>query len=573
MRYKALVYFFSIIFIADLFYMQVIKHSESSRMAMKNIVRVEPLPASRGVIYDRDGNILAESYPVFMLLVYPALFGKEQRDFLLKTGIVSEELFKRKYKRKYSVIRMKRLSKEEVAMIEENCDKLPGVRVKIEPVRFYAYDSITSHVLGYTGEISEDEISQKKLPLQRGAIIGKRGVERRYDEFLRGVDGVEYWKVDALGRFIGKAEGIKDIPPVKGADAYITIDIKLQRYVDSLFSRYRKGAAVAINPSTGEILLYYSKPGFPVNEIVYHGNDLIWKDLVSSPDGPLFDRVLKGQYPPGSIFKVITAAIGLKEGIVNEHTRFKPCNGGIYIGNKYMACWSKHGSLDLIDAIIRSCDVYFYQLGMNIGLSLFSKDARELGFGRPTGVDMDGEKPGLIPDSAWFNAFYGRRNWGKGVVANLAIGQGEILVTPLQVVKFFAGLVNGGKAPVPYIVKKIVNNRGEVIYSHKNEYEQLLVDTSVLSLLKKATIGVVENPEGTAHWIRLPDIVIGGKTGTAQNPHGKDHSLFVGYAPAEKPEIVVFVVVENAGHGSTVAAPIAARIIKRYIEERRLING
>ena len=196
-----------------------------------------------------------------------------------------------------------------------------------------------------------------------------------------------------------------------------------------------------------------------------------------------------------------------------------------------------------------------------------------MGFGRPTGVDMDGEKTGLIPDSAWFNAFYGRRNWGKGVVANLAIGQGEILVTPLQVVKFFAGLVNGGKTPVPYIVKKIVNNRGEVIYSHKIEYEQLLLDTSVLSLLKKATIGVVENPKGTAHWIKLPDIVIGGKTGTAQNPHGEDHSLFVGYAPAEKPEIVVFVVVENAGHGSTVAAPIAARIIKRYIEERRLING
>jgi len=574
MKFKILLLIVGLLFFVQLVNLEMVHYHRFQSLAMKNIVGIETIPAPRGMIYDRNGNIIADSYPAYTLFIYPKQFSESQMSKLVKLTGIKRKIIQKKLKKNYRIVRIGKLSLPAASKIEEILDEFPGVRVKIEPVRYYYSDKIVSHFIGYTGEASPDEIKKSELPkISSSDITGKMGIEKEYNNLLMGKKGVEYYQVDVFGRITGKIPGIKDVPPKIGNTLYLTINMNLEKYTDSLFKNYKKGAVIAMNPKTGEILIYYSKPGIPINQIVYEGKEQIWKNLVTSEDAPLFDRVSQGQYPPGSIFKIITAAIGLKNNIVNKETRFEPCTGGIYIGNKYMACWKAHGSLDLIDAIIQSCDVYFYQLGMKIGLDTLSLDAKKIGFGSITGIDLPEEKAGLIPDRGWYNKHFSKKGWGKGVAANLAIGQGEILVTPLQMVTFFSGIANMGVTYTPHLLKYTLSPTGKRIYKPRLQEIQLPLDKSSIALLRDAMLGVIENPKGTAHWTKIPGVKVCGKTGTAQNPHGKDHSLFVAFAPYKNPVIVVFVVVENAGHGTTIAAPIAMKIINRYIKKEVKIGN
>uniref|UniRef100_A0A7C4UGY0 Penicillin-binding protein 2 n=1 Tax=candidate division WOR-3 bacterium TaxID=2052148 RepID=A0A7C4UGY0_UNCW3 len=569
MRHKVILYLFSILILTSLFYTQIINRKKYSEIALKNVLMGEKIIATRGIIYDRNGIPLAVSYPSYNLYIYPAHF--KEKDMEKIKEILKNESILKKFKKGYRVVKIENIDYEKASFILEHIEEFNGVSVKIEPKRYYLYDELLSHLIGYVGEVSDDEI-KKNYNLNLGDIIGKKGIEKSYDNFLRGKDGIEYVITDAHGRKIGKTKNLNDVKPVEGYEISLTIDLELTKFVDSLMQQYSKGAVCAMNPKNGEIIVYYSKPGFPSNKIVYESADSIWNELLKSPDYPLFDRVLQGQYPPGSVFKVFTALCGLKNGLVSPETRFSPCYGGIYIGNKYMGCWNVHGSLNLKYAIIRSCDVYFYQLGLKIGLKRLSEEAKEFGFGTKTGIDIPDEKSGLIPDENWYNRFFGRYGWGKGVVANLAIGQGEILVTPLQVVRFIGGIFNGGYFYKPYLVKEIKDKEGNIVYKPKIEFKKIDIDTGIVNFLRYALKGVIDDSTGTAHWVKIKDIDIGGKTGTAQNPHGEDHSLFVSFAPVEEPEIVVFVVVENAGHGSTVAAPIAVKLIQRYLKGRNNVK-
>lgn len=568
MRHKIILYFFSSLIFISLIYTQVIKRNDYRQIALKNTLRGEKILATRGVITDRKGNILALSYPSYNLYIYTSQFSNDDKKKLIEI-IGDETIINKKFKKGFSLIKIDNISYDLASYILEHIEGLNCINVKIEPRRFYLYNEITSHLIGYVGEVSNEEMKNNP-ELKTGDIIGKKGIEKFYDNYLKGKDGIEYVITDAYGRKIGKSNQLKDVEPTNGYETILTIDINLTSFTDSLLKPYARGAVCAMDPKTGEILIYYSKPGFPVNQIVYEGSDSVWKMLIESPDKPLFDRILQGQYPPGSVFKVFTALTGLRGNFVSPYTRFSPCNGGIYIGNKYMSCWSTHGSLDLKHAIIRSCDVYFYQLGMKIGLKKLSEEGKRFGFGKKTDIDLYDEKTGLIPDENWYNKYFGKYGWGKGVVANLAIGQGEILITPLQIVRFFSGLFNGGYFFKPYIVKEIKNENGKSVFKSKSEYEKIDIDSSIVNFLKEALKGVIEDSTGTAHWVRIKNIEIGGKTGTAQNPHGEDHSLFVCFAPVNDPQIVVFVVVENAGHGSTVAAPIAAKIVQKYLSEKNI---
>jgi penicillin-binding protein 2 len=398
-----------------------------------------------------------------------------------------------------------------------------------------------------------------------GDIVGKKGIELEYESFLKGKKGASIYEVDARGVIVKRFDDSYGKLPRRGFNVQLSVSEPLTLYADSLFSEYESGACVAMNPKNGEILLYYSKPGYKTNKLTEGISNIEWDALRSDSNAPLWDRVIAGEYPPGSIAKIWTTLIGMENDLIKEGTRFTRCDSLYWIGNRSFGCWKRHGSLDLLNAIIQSCDIYFYQVGMSMTLEMVIDNASKFGFSQKCGIDVPGERSGFLPSKEWYDKKYGKRGWGRGVLANLAIGQGEILVTPLQGATFFSAVANGGWTYEPHVLKEITDNEENTVKENKPRKLSLPVSEENLKFVREAMKGVVNTRKGTAYWSRLEDIMVAGKTGTAQNPHGEDHSLFVGFAPFEDPEIVVFTVIENAGHGSSHAAPVTTKIIKRYL--------
>ncbi len=569
MRFKVLLVSLLVILIGILFYLQVIKHSYFYKLSMENKIKIIVKPAPRGRIFDRDGNVIANVVLGFSALFTRSFLLPKERQIIAKTlNIPPSEL--RKNMVGARTISKRRLNFQELSQLSEITDELPNVRIMEYPIRHYPYGKLFSHLIGYTGEVKEKNLKLLKVKgYQMGDEIGKMGVEKYYEDYLRGTKGVEYIEVNAKGYEVGIYKDKPAIPPEKGKDVYLTVSLPLQIYADSLLKTYKKGAIVAMDPTTGEILAYISLPGFDPNQLVGGINQKLWTELQNDTLFPLFDRVIKGTYAPGSIYKIVTAGIGLENKIVDRYSRFAACAGKLLIGNRVFKCWKAHGSLNLVNAIVQSCDIYFYQLSMKIGINKLYQGAKSLGLGQPTGIDLDGESKGFIPDSNWLNKKYGKYGWSKGSIANLGIGQGEILLTPIQVVTLFSGIANNGKTFSPHILKKIVNNKGEVIKKGVGREIRLPISKNTIAVLKEAMRGVVQDSAGTAHFSNIPGIDIGGKTGTAQNPSGEDHSLFVGFAPVDSPKIVAFAVFENAGHGSSHAAPAVIKLIKYYLEQQK----
>jgi penicillin-binding protein 2 len=548
-----------------LFQLQLIRKNYYRSLSERNRIRRDLVVPTRGKILSREGEVLAESRPSYSLIIYPYFLETQEVIGLCRVLGVNEKSLLKRINPNFRTCRIRRLSFEATSNIIEKQEEFPSVRLITEPVRFYENDKIFSHLLGYAGEITREELENFADDYIMGDIVGKRGVELEYESFLKGSKGASIYEVDARGVIVKRFDDSYGKLPKRGFNVHLTVSKGLTLYADSLFSDFQSGACVAMNPKNGEIILYYSKPGYKTNKLTEGISNIEWDSLRSDENSPLWDRVIAGEYPPGSIAKIWTTIIGLENDLIKEETRFTRCDSVFWIGNRYFGCWKRHGSLQLMNAIIQSCDIYFYQVGMSMTLEMMVDNAGKLGFSKKCGIDVPGERSGFLPSKEWYDKKYGKRGWARGVLANLAIGQGEILVTPLQGATFFSAVANGGWTYEPHVLKKITNSEGNTIKKSKVRKLDLPVSEKNLEFVRDAMKSVVNTKKGTAYWSRLEDITVAGKTGTAQNPHGEDHSLFVGFAPYEDPEIVIFTVIENAGHGSSHAAPVTTKLIKRYL--------
>lgn len=543
--------------------LQVIEHGKYQLKSESNRLRPIPQPAPRGVILDRSGRVIAENVPGYsvLLLAYHtdslrAMLERIQPMVNLDSDQVRLVLQRHRAAPYEPTLVVKDAPFELVARLEERRSSLPGLVIQTEPKRSYPDSTAIAHLVGYVGEVTEQELTTPVYEDRRpGAIVGKVGLERQYEDSLKGSDGVRYVEVDALGRVV-REEGAPALPTVSGRELHTTIDLDLQRFVDSIWPRRYRGSMIAMDPRNGAILALYSYPAYNPNDFVGGVSRQVWSGLNTDPTLPLLNRAIATRYPPASTFKLATALIALQRGLVRFDTKMPlPCRGGMQWGNRFFKCWNPagHGAVDLIGAIASSCDVYFYQLGVRIGVANFIESGNALGFRSPSGIDLPGEQQSLYPPSTeYYDRMYGKGRWvNYAIPLNLSIGQGENAQTLINMVRFYAALSNGGHVPTPYIVAP-----------RRPPPPPLVMPESMFLGVRRALRAVVE--QGTARGSRLQNIELAGKTGTAQNPHGADHGWFIGFAPATNPRIVVGGIMEFGLHGTTVA-PYVARAIERYL--------
>jgi len=562
-----------LVLIGRLFQMQVLVSEEYALRAEENRVRPERIVALRGRIFDRNGTVLADSRPSFRVSVVPYLMRKDGAvlDRLGSLIGVPRELLAERAEegasRPYAPTPVVRdVDITTVSLIEEHGYLLPGVFVESEPVRLYPRAALAAHTIGYVGEVTQEEIDHSEDGgYAVGTRVGRGGIERAYDAKLRGRDGVRYIQEDARGRPLGT---LRETEPVPGEDLVLSLDADLQEHAESLLAAEGAGALVVIDPRSGEVLALASWPTVDPNILSVSIPVALWDSLTSDSLHPLIHRAIQATFPPGSTFKPITAATGLTEGIVDPGTRLLPCFGSYRFGRRVFHCWEEegHGSLTLVPAMARSCDVYFYQIGAKMDLDRFAQIARGFGFGRPAGIDLPGEKGGLVPSMEYMNRRYGRSGWGRGHLLNHSIGQGEILANPLQIAQLY-GALGTGKLARPHLLIQSVDLGGNRTEFGSGGSEPLPIPPEVLRPIREGLVAVVQGERGTGRAARVPGTAVAGKTGTAENPHGEDHAWFAAWAPAEDPHIALAVIVENAGHGGEIAAPMAGSLL-RYIFTR-----
>ena len=544
---------------------QILEHGKYQLQSETNRLRPIPLPAPRGIITDRNGKVLAENVPGYTVSLLPA--GEDSLRAALarlapvvkldRAGV--ERVLVRFRRAPYLPVTVLPNAKfDVVAALEERRLVLPGLLIQPEPKRHYPDSGLIAHLVGYVGEVTETERGQRRWAAVRlGGLVGKDGLEREYDDSLRGADGVRFVEVSALGHVVREAGAASTLRPAPGKALRTTIDLDLQRYVAQIFPAGRRGALLALNPNTGETLALYSAPGFDPNAFVGGVDPDYWRRLSESESHPLMDRTIQASYPPGSTWKLAVAALALKRGLVTLHSHMPiPCRGGLQYGNRFFRCWSPrgHGELALTDAIAQSCDVYFYQLGLKVGLTSLLEEAGAWGFRTRTGIDLPGEVlPKFPAGTDYYDRFYGPRRWTSAVTLNLAIGQGENAQTLVNMVRFYQMLASDGRARTPYVVHPLANSS-----------MSLDLTPDQLAGLRQAMINVVEQGTARGSGRYGSTLTIAGKTGTAQNPHGPAHGWFIGFAPADKPEIVVGAIVEFAREGPYVA-PLVTRVIARYL--------
>jgi penicillin-binding protein 2 len=556
--------------------LQVVEHDKYLELSKENRVRLEILRAPRGAIYDRNGELLADSAPSFGIMFRPFPAESTHLARLTQSGVWIDRVARLVELDAAEVRRLVEIANRSgqsallrrdapfavLAGVEESRGELPGIEVQVEPLRRYPQRSLAAHLLGYAGEVNDEELDSLSTSGYRlGDLIGRSGVERRYEEFLRGRDGAEYVVVNAMGKRVSTLREEPPRPPVAGHDLVLTIDLKVQRAMEEAMAGVARGGAVALDPRDGSVLGLVSRPAFDPNEFSHGLSFERWDELTAGESNPLLDRAIQGAYPPGSTFKIVTMMAALRSGIATRATRLQPCYGSYDFGGRSFGCWKRagHGSLDFVEALQHSCDVYFYQMGPRVGLPRLEATARDFGLGDRTGVDLPQERRGLIPSTSWYDRRWGAGKWRKGLLLNLAIGQGELLVTPLQLALMTAEVANGGRPIRPHVVRKI---RDETVFRAERPLQPGVdADPQAWSALREGLERVVSEGTGTA--ARVPGLRVAGKTGTAQNPHGKDHALFVCYAPADAPKIALAFVIENSGHGGSIAAPIAGRVLAR----------
>jgi penicillin-binding protein 2 len=570
----------TIILLVRLFYIQVIS-DEYILSAENNVIRRLPIYPARGVILDRNQHILVQNEPVYDLMVIPREVKPfDTLEFCNLIGI-DKKGFDRRFKkaRSYSPYKAsifeKQLSVQIYASFQEKLSNFPGFFVQNRTVRRYP-DSIAAHFLGYIGEVNQKVIENSKGFYNQGDYHGITGIEKSYEELLRGRRGVQNLMVDALNRPKGNyADGKYDTVAVAGEHMISSLDKDLQKMGEQLM-RNKIGSIVAIEPSTGEILSFVSSPGYDPNLMVGRQRGNNYMALLNDTYKPMFVRPIQAEYPPGSIFKVVNALVAQQFGLINENTYFF-CPGGYRYGRQgFMGCTHVHGSIGLKGSITESCNTYYGytyarmidQAGMR-PVNAYKKwraAVSAFGIGTALGIDLPGERDGLLPTSDFYTKRFKNDRWGSAFTISLSIGQGELGITPLQMANVMAIVANRGFFYKPHLIKAIGDEN--VIRDEFLKKNSAGVDSRYFDVIIDGMSAVVNQPSGTAWYSRIPDIEMCGKTGTVQNPHGKDHSVFVAFAPRENPKIAIAVVVENAGFGATWSAPIASLMVEKYINKK-----
>jgi penicillin-binding protein 2 len=550
-----------------LFQMQILNRIEYDKKATDNSIKSLELQPLRGVFYDRNYKVLVSNNPAYTLRITPAYYDTSLNRIIeavigTEPGFVKNLLQKNRIYSKFLPVKIRRgVDFKVIAWFEENSEHLPGVDYIIEMQRFYPAGVIASHTFGYTKEISPEQLAKEKEFYKPGDYVGHNGIEKTYEKLICGTKGYSYVLVDSRQRRIGQyLDGRDDVLPKKGNDLVLSIEASTQKVAEEEF-KGKRGALVAIEPSSGEILAIVSAPDYDLNRFSYFTPKTFLDSIYSDPFTPLFNRATMSVHPPGSTFKMLSALAALDMGIITPSYTIT-CGGGFTFG-RFFKCHGNHGTVNVITAIEKSCNSFFYRLIYKIGIDKWKEYATRFGFGNITGVDLTEEVPGLIPDENYYIKRYGE-NWPRSIMASLGIGQGEVSVTPLQLAQYASLIANDGKSKTPHIVRGYIDDKTEDLVPFNYKEINTGVSQYALDIVKEGMFLVV-NGHGTATHIRLPDISICGKTGTAQNPHGKDHAWFVGFAPYENPKIAIAVLVENVGFGGTHAAPIAKKVIQAYM--------
>lgn len=578
-----------VIILSRLWFLQFIEVDRLKEMSENNRLRFIPVAAARGALLDRNGKVIVNNTPSFSLAVIPNEV--KDRDFLLDNvarilRLDRAELLakweKGKGKAKYfPIVLASGLSRDQVEYFEENSLSLSGLEIEVKPIREYPGVDLASHLLGYIAEVSEKELEMREFAdYNPGDYIGKNGIERSYEKYLHGDDGGRQIEVDARGRYL---RTLSETLPVTGQSLVLTIDLDLQKAAENALGD-KAAALVAMDVNSGEILSFASSPGFDPSLFTKRMPPEQWQAYLEDKRHPLENKALKGQYPPGSTFKIITALAALSEGLIDENSTVN-CSGEYKLGNTTFHCWNKkgHGRVNLRGALRESCDVYFYQLGERLGVDRIAAYAKKFGLGEPLGIGIDNEKSGFVPTSEWKEKKTGIK-WYKGETLPVSIGQGYLTATPVQLAAMTAGLATGGKIYRPHLVKKILDREGKAVKEYLPELlKNIELKPDHYRLVREGLWAVVNEPRGTGAAARLYEVKVAGKTGTSQVVKLKenktatayqhrDHALFVAFAPYDKPEIAVSVVVEHGEHGGGTAAQVAGKLLRKYFELKGVIK-
>ena len=555
-----------------LVYLQVIESEAYWGASQSNAVRERPVVPARGALYDRNGTLLVDNAPSYTLMLTPRYVEEHTLPRLASLLGVPDSVVTARLReaRDWSSVRPSRafssLNFDTYSRIQEQLYQLPGVSFKVDAQRRYHTDMHAAHALGYVREVDARRLATLRDDGYRpGDRVGVTGIEAAFESELRGTYGSEFVVVDVRGMEVQSyRDGVEDRSPESGYNLHLTLDHEVQALAESLFVN-KRGAAVALDPDSGEIISFVSHPDYDPTLFAQAVSPAAWDSLQTDPDKPLYNRATMSGFPPGSTWKPFMSLVGLEEGIIPpREDQLVDCPAGYQVGNRtFRNHQSKsHGRISLEEALEVSCNTLYYDVMMNLDVNTWAEWARQFGFGQEVPFDVSNQLPGLIPDSSYFDRTYGR--WTAGYTVNLGIGQGDMSVTPLQMARYTAALANGGDLPAPHFVRYAEHPAtGERMMADPPPAEPTGVSPKYLARVREGMRRVMES--GTGQWVSIPDVASAGKTGTAENPHGENHSLFIMFAPFDDPEIAIAVAVENAGYGGSVAGPIASFMAEKYL--------
>lgn len=552
--------------------LQLISADTYSGESRSNAVRTRWVQPARGAVYDRSGTLLVDNEPSYTIMLTPRYFDASKTGLLADLLAVPDSVVMRKLKkaRAWSAFRPSRSFREVpfdiFSRVQEHLYELPGVSYEVEQRRRYHTDAWAAHALGYIREIGPRALEQHQSDgYRQGDRIGKSGLEESYESALRGTPGREFKLVNVRGMEVkAYRDGAEDRRPESGYDLHLSLDHEVQALAESLFVN-KRGAAVAVDPNNGEIIALVSAPDYDPTVFSESVDRDVWDSLRTHPAKPMFNRATMSGMPPGSTWKPFMSLMALQEGMITEDTKID-CPAGIRLGRRifHNHGGEEYGMINVKKALEVSCNTFYFQLMLRTDVNTWHDWAKRFGFGQRVPIDVGDQQPGLIPDSSYYDRTYGRGRWTSGYTINLGIGQGDMVVTPAQLARYVAAIANGGTLYPLHLVDKMVHpETGEVRRPDLPPPEQIPVDERHFETVREGMRRVME--KGTGQWVQIPGIPSGGKTGTAQNPHGKDHSLFIMFAPFDDPQIAVAVTVENAGYGATAAAPIASLMAEQYL--------
>ncbi|MBE0478031.1 penicillin-binding protein 2 [Candidatus Aerophobetes bacterium] len=565
-----LLFIFSIILVRAA-WLQIVQGERYRNLSQTSRLRLIPQPSPRGLIVDTQGSIIGDNVASFSVGIIPENIREPEQILNKLKAVLPEinvELCKEKIKKTNNpfrpVIIQEKIDLSKVTYLMEREQEFPGVVIITEPIRNYPQEKLLGNVVGYVGEISEQELKNPALlRIEAGDLVGKTGLEKAYNQYLQGEKGGRQVEVDAYGRDL---KIISERAPLPGDTISLTIDLTMQKIAQEEMGE-RNGVVLLANPHTGKILSMVSLPSFDPNLFAQRISREEWLEISQHPTSPLENKAIRGEYPPGSTFKIITLVAGLEGKVITPDTTFT-CSGSYQVGNRIFKCWKEegHGKINLKEAFIHSCNSYFYQLGLKVGVEEMAKYARAFGLGESTRIDLASEKVGLVPTAEWKRQNY-KDSWYPGDTANLSIGQGYVLATPIQMLNIINAVANGGYLVRPYLVEEIFNLKNDTVFqSSPEKISKVPVSNATLTLLREAAFGVVEKGTG---WRAKNNIVkVAGKTGTAHVPGQNPHNWFIGYAPADNPALSILVLVEHREEDISIAPEIAGKIFSRIFQKK-----